>query len=555
MEFTSDQRTAFDLMVSGQNCFITGGAGVGKSFLTNEFISHIKKNTEKKILVCAPTGIAAMNIGGVTIHSLFNIPVKQTIFTRKDVDSRFHTYRSLKSDKVKNPVFYSDIIVIDEISMCRGDIFDMIMASIDGVIANKHPGFKKKIQIILVGDFFQLPPVLTDNTNIAIDGEYETIKISSREQYHNEYNNNEGYAFLSDRWAEKKFTTCFLNEVVRQDDKEFIEALNKLRFGSGDISWLLQKHSPSIMDNAVWICGRNSEVEYINNLEYDKIKSVDEYLYSWGFCVADKDYYNKENELMLEASKIVNPELMLKKGCKVIITANKYDDKAGDKSNPLYFNGMSGTVVFCGEDEIVVQLDPERNGGLSRRVSVFRHEFEIKRYVLMEVPGSSDSAGKDQKINNNDAYSDTNNNVIDYDNIDSNQENPEFVDSELINDKPGENNEKNSSICEYKIVEKTVAIARQFPLLLGYAITVHRSQGQTLARANINGNINFSCGQMYVAFSRIKEIENLHVHCRNCRPKVSDSVIKFYNGEIEKKNRRYSLLENKKQQLGGKTLN
>ena len=137
-----EQQEALEFINSGENIFLTGDAGTGKSFLLDHYID----NTKKKVLVCAPTGVAALNVKGTTIHRAFKIFDFGPIIT---TDVR----------KCPREIEEADVIVIDEISMCRIDIFDFIARTLLFKQLDRH----KSTQLIVVGDFFQLPPVMTQS--------------------------------------------------------------------------------------------------------------------------------------------------------------------------------------------------------------------------------------------------------------------------------------------------------------------------------------------------------------------------------------------------------
>ena len=137
-----EQMNVLEALKQGENVFLTGYAGTGKSHLIGEFIRYLQE-TGKELLVCAPTGVAAVNIGGETIHRLFETPTNSISPSEK-----------LKRRKVIN---MAEVIIIDEIGMCRFDVFDYIIRMIQ---ASKEKSGKKK-QIVVAGDFHQLPPVIT----------------------------------------------------------------------------------------------------------------------------------------------------------------------------------------------------------------------------------------------------------------------------------------------------------------------------------------------------------------------------------------------------------
>lgn len=170
----NEQQKAFDTVMSGVNCFITGGAGTGKTYLTKAFVSAMQ-DRGKNVMVVAPTGVAASAVGGVTIHRGFGLPATVCI-NEKTMTSKV---------RVSKPLSTADAVVIDEVSMVRMDLFDSIMASVRkaGSKAGKH------IQVIAVGDFCQLPPILR-NTH----GERKLIETFYKRQIETPY------AFLGNEW-------------------------------------------------------------------------------------------------------------------------------------------------------------------------------------------------------------------------------------------------------------------------------------------------------------------------------------------------------------------
>ena len=158
---TPSQKRAFDLFKEGRNLLITGKGGTGKSFLLREIRNYLESQ-HRNILVCAPTGIAALNVGGATIHRTFRCPVRIVMpdeeFKPRHEPEGDETRRRKAMDQDPDPyevILNADVIIIDEISMCRMDVF--------GYVARTILHCKRSKQVILVGDFYQLPPVLTDH--------------------------------------------------------------------------------------------------------------------------------------------------------------------------------------------------------------------------------------------------------------------------------------------------------------------------------------------------------------------------------------------------------
>lgn len=187
--FTPSQQKALRLLKAGKNVFLTGKAGTGKSFLTREFI---KMNSDKNMLICAPTGIAALNIGGSTIHRAFGVPI-----------GIIEPKKFCQSKEKMEAIDKAEIVLIDEISKCRTDLF--------GFVARTILASKRKKQIVCVGDFYQLPPVLTDDDAEA----YKQLYGDSL------------YAFQSPYWKKMNMQTIELQEVVRQKERTFISGIFK----------------------------------------------------------------------------------------------------------------------------------------------------------------------------------------------------------------------------------------------------------------------------------------------------------------------------------------
>ena len=152
-----EQRLIFDKLTQGANLFITGEAGTGKSYLINTFSEWCYEN-KVKLMKLAPTGVAANNIGGATIHSQFEL--ETNVLTRSDF-------------LVPKAVTESDVILIDEIGMVRLDVFDCICGKLQTANSLRAGDKKKPIQLILVGDFTQLPPVITNQDKKLLNEVYQ----------------------------------------------------------------------------------------------------------------------------------------------------------------------------------------------------------------------------------------------------------------------------------------------------------------------------------------------------------------------------------------------
>jgi len=335
-----------DLIKKGENLFITGYAGTGKSYILNK----LKKKF--KIDVTSTTGLAAVNIQGQTIHSwagvgICNKPVEQVI------------ENIFKRASLKKQIFNCKILAIDEISMLDARTFDYI----DRVLRNLKDDTKPfgGIQVLLFGDFFQLPPVEKSN----------------------------GFCFESETWHELNLETIFLEKIYRQTDEEFIKSLNNIRLNQltdKDLRFFYDREVNYNTEDSdiLHIFSTNREADNYNNAKFNsvesklhKFKSVDKIHRKKSEIVVDKnnlsDKLSKFDLMTLETfdkSCKAPCVLELKKGCKVMLLKN-LDFKKG------LINGSCGTVLELDEndngDSILVKFD----NGVEEIIP--KHTFEAYR--------------------------------------------------------------------------------------------------------------------------------------------------------------------------------
>jgi len=284
---------------TNKNLFITGRAGTGKS----TFLSYFRENTKKEIAVLAPTGVAAVNVRGQTIHSFFNF--------KPDI-----TLHKVKEIKPKNSNLYKklDCIVIDEISMVRADILDCIDAFLRIHVPKKKKPFGG-IQMIFIGDLYQLPPVVTSKEKTLFKEFYQTP-----------------YFFSSSVFNESEFEFIELEKVYRQADVEFLEILNSIRNNTvtDEIIEKLNKRvapdfEPPDNDFYIYLTTTNKMAEKINFDKLSRIKNK-EFKY-YGFV--DGDFSEQD----LPTSQ----ELILKVDAQVMLLNN---DTKG-----RWINGSIGRIV------------------------------------------------------------------------------------------------------------------------------------------------------------------------------------------------------------------
>lgn len=233
--FTPEQAEAMSALRDGRNVFLSGNAGTGKSYVLNAFISDLKaRNVD--FLALAPTGIAALNLtDGSTIHRTLKIAPGVCA-----PDGPKGSRKVLDAAKV---------IIIDEVSMCRIDLFDHVMGMISQSMTRN--GAK---QVVLVGDFFQLPPVVTERDSALLMKFYP--------------GNLQGWCFKSRYWTGFDFEPHVLKTVVRQSDPDFIDNLNRARVGDASCLDYFNAHSKSsrayLPKDTLVLCANNRIADSIN---------------------------------------------------------------------------------------------------------------------------------------------------------------------------------------------------------------------------------------------------------------------------------------------------
>jgi len=294
------QKTALDILKLGHNVFLTGPAGSGKTYLLREYIKYLKKNNIG-VAVTASTGIAATHMNGQTIHSWSGMGISDT-FTEED-------YTKLKKRHYHKQRFTdTKVLIIDEISMLHAHQLDIVNA-----ICKK---FKEPfspfggLQVILCGDFFQLPPVTG-------------------------YGQQARFVIESEAWAEMNPKICYLEEQHRQEDKQMLKILNDIRNRSCNqktLDLIISRQSKSIKNDITptRLYTHNANVDVINDLELKKIKEEAKIF----------EMTTKGNEFVAGALKkgcLAPEKLTLKKGAVVMFVKNNFERG--------YVNGTLGKVT------------------------------------------------------------------------------------------------------------------------------------------------------------------------------------------------------------------
>lgn len=296
-----------DLLKQGRNVFLTGGAGVGKSYTIDKII----KSEAFKTVVLASTALAAINIGGDTVHRFFKLRLAKNINELKtSKDDLMALNKSLSN---------IDLIIIDEISMISSDVFDMIYSRLFGY---------SNIKLLIVGDFYQLEPVKSDGN----------------------------YAFCSKYWNECNFKVIELITQHRMEDKEFYENLRSIRIGNITNTCIeyFKKYKTnediSKYDEYTIICGTNDEAREINE---SQLKKLAENEHRYISSIKTNTELNEEQEKDLKQwlkAQPIEEEFIFKIGAKVIFTYNSDN----------YYNGMQGEIIAWDEREKELKIKSNR---------------------------------------------------------------------------------------------------------------------------------------------------------------------------------------------------
>lgn len=399
---TEEFRHALTLLADGRHMFLTGKAGTGKSTL----IRHFMANTDRNVVVVAPTGIAALNVDGYTIHRLFGF---RTTTSLADVNSG--DYRPGRFTKTLASL---QTLIIDEASMVRADMFDMVAAALERF--GPAPGTPfGGVQIVLVGDLYQLPPVVGDGEEAYFSTVYETP-----------------YFFSARRFTREDFPTVSLTTVFRQlGDDRMTAILNEIREGVllGHAQEQLNARADAEFvppDDQFWLtlAPTNRLVTARNRQHLERLPG-DELIHR----------ARESGDLSL-FDKPIEDELRFKVGAQVMMLNNDQGDR--------WVNGSIGRVVGVDYDRYGAVVEVEFADGSCADVTPFT--WEATRPV---VEGGS-------------------------------------------------------------LRREVIGTFTQLPFKLAWAITIHKSQGQTLDRlvVDLTGGM-FSTGQLYVALSRCTSLAGL----------------------------------------------
>ncbi|TKX31164.1 ATP-dependent DNA helicase [Campylobacter aviculae] len=312
------------------NVFLSGGAGVGKSFLTNNLINSYKKKG-KFVVALGSSALSAFNIGGVTLHSFFCLGYCEDIIALSVFDRK----QKEKIAKLNENLKKIDLIIIDEISMVSANIFEMIGFRI------KNSRFDGKI--LVVGDFFQLPPVIREKK--------ETLFLNSY------------YAFSSFFWKDLNFKNVKLSQSKRTQNLEFYKNLSLIRQGFLDEKIIKRfeqmcidtRELEKLEDDYTLLCGINKKVNEINENKLNRLSTP---LVSFQAKIQkeDKDLEDHKLQSWIKGLNILE-ELKIKIGARIIFCINNWDKN--------YYNGEQGIIEDIIYDEDKIYISIVKNNGIN----------------------------------------------------------------------------------------------------------------------------------------------------------------------------------------------
>ena len=346
MEQNSELALAWQFIENtGTHLFLTGKAGTGKT----TFLRKLKRESPKRMVVIAPTGIAAINAGGVTIHSFFQIPFAPYVTESSFSTNGQATYRFRFGKEKINIIRSMDLLVIDEISMVRADLLD----AVDEMLRryrDRHKPFGG-VQLLMIGDLQQLAPVVKDEEWQMLKKYYDTP-----------------YFFSSRALKQTEYCTIELKTVYRQSDGAFLDLLNRIRENHCDPQVLealnrryLPDFQPRKEEGYIRLVTHNYQAQRINNYELEQLPGRS---YAFRATIDGKfpEYSYPTDEL-----------LELKKGAQVMFVKN---DSSGEHR---YYNGMIGEVTDLSADSIEVRAKDSTAAFLLQE-----EEWANAKYVLDE---------------------------------------------------------------------------------------------------------------------------------------------------------------------------
>lgn len=490
---SKEQEFILQQAVDGTSLFYTGSAGTGKSILLKSIIKALRLKHKDTVAVTASTGLAACNIGGITLHSFAGVGI-----ANEEVN---HLLKKLRrNQKAYKRWLTTKVLIIDEISMVDGHLLNKFNDLAKTVRKSKLPF--GGIQIIACGDFYQLPPVVKRTKS---DGEYWDKPPEAF------------FSFECEAWKENIEQTYMLKEIFRQKgDQRFIDMLNEMRNGTVSNQSVEEFHRLDrpvkcpVGINPAELFATRTEVDRANNVRLNKLPGNAQ-VYS---AFDDGILPNPQRQGMLQ-NFLAPQKLFLKKDAQVMCIKN-FDE--------TLVNGSLGTVVdFIDRDTYLkAQTTQDSETQLNDSDYIFESSANLSGAIENNAEDKISKAELENKERKKSLAED----------IEASSENrkyplvrfmlPDGVNTRTILIEPE----------QWKVEDeemKVLASRTQLPLILAWSLSIHKSQGQTLPRVKVDLRNVFETGQAYVALSRAVSREGLQV-CNFDKYKVRShpKVITFY---------------------------
>lgn len=518
---SDEQNKVLEIIKQGHNIFYTGSAGTGKSVLLRHAIKMLRElHNPGEVAVTASTGLAACNIGGITLHSFSGIglgegKVQQLIKKIK------------RSKKSSNNWQRTKVLIVDEVSMVDGTLLDKLNAIAKNIRKNDQPF--GGIQVIFCGDFYQLPPVVKRN-----------FGTNNNNNLHSDINNADSlFAFQCQSWKESVKIQVILTKIFRQQgDLEFIDMLNEMR--NGKLSERTIKNFIELrralpindgIEPAELFSTRN-EVDRANIRRLKQLKDP-EFVFNAidGGSLIDKDARDK-----MLSNFLAPQQLILKKGAQVMMIKNLDD---------TLVNGTLGKVIDFVDPDTYCFYQKMQEGDTKNIEEAITKKLEKQAEAknLYNYKAANNNSNKQLlEINSQDEPtkfpSSLDESVFDFfklinedDSIDPIQKDNMARKQQLINTLYSASKQKRYPLVRFLMNDgttrdvlmcpetwdiedeyETPLVSRtQIPLMLAWAISIHKSQGQTLTKAKVDLRRVFEKGQAYVALSRVTSRQGLQV--------------------------------------------
>lgn len=437
------QSSALDILKTGQNVFLTGSAGSGKTYTLNQYIDYLRAR-RVPVAVTASTGIAATHMNGTTIHSWSGIGIKDEL---SDRDLTNLSRKQFLADRLKDTA----VLIIDEISMLHAKQLNLVNQVLKHV--RKNDAAFGGIQVVVAGDFFQLPP-------IGSKGE----------------SNREKFAFMAEAWLDAKFHICYLSEQHRQVSEaangglDLDDILNQIR--RQEVTFEAIAALEATFDQNVDI---NRTRLYTHNLNVNKINDK-ELAALEGETMRFEATATGDSKLVETLKKTVRTqdELILKVGAKVMFIKNNTELGVS--------NGTMGELIGFA----AVKIDDSKDTSDDLIEDTAQDAIAKNTKNKAKKDKESKEKPKDEKPTTQKMP------VV---RLNSGREVIAEPEEWIIEDETGD----------------VLASYLQVPLCLAWAITIHKSQGMTLEAAEIDLSRTFELGQGYVALSRLKSLAGLQL--------------------------------------------